>query len=147
VSADGWEQIPAVPPLHVSIVPMRLSATSPPDGERRNHLAYGYLRAEEQDEIEIALLRKDMARFCRDCDYGLVNVAVDRGSDGTELARPGFAAALAALEEPGVSALVLPTVTHLSDDPLVRQGLLRTVARTGVDVLTVYRDTKDRRKR
>jgi hypothetical protein len=81
-----------------------------------------------------------MARFCAACGYRLTGVVVDRGSDGSELARIGFTTALAALKLPQVSALVLPTLSHISDDPVVRQGLLRLVARTGVDVLTVYRE-------
>jgi hypothetical protein len=101
-------------------------------------LVYGYIRADEPDEIEIALLRADMAAYCQAHGYRLTNVCCDRGSDGTEWDRAGFTAALDALKLPSSYALLVPTLADLSTDEVVRQGLVRLVRRTGAKLLVLH---------
>jgi Resolvase, N terminal domain len=109
-------------------------------------LVYGYIRAEEPDEIEIALLRKEMAAFCEEHDYRLTNVCCDRGSDGTEWGRAGFAAALDALALPSSYGLLVPALAHLSTDAVVRDGLVRLVRRTGAKLLVLHAEQPNEAK-
>jgi len=51
------------------------------------------------------------------------------------MARPGFAAVLDALALPDSVALVVPDLDHLSPDSLVREGLVRSVRRTGAKII------------
>lgn len=99
--------------------------------------AYGYILAEEPNEDQISDLRKEIGAFCRREALHLVTVFCDRGYDGSETARPGFAAALDALALPDSAALVVPTEGHVSPNDTVREGLLRQVKRTGANVLMV----------
>jgi hypothetical protein len=101
-------------------------------------LVYGYIRAEKPDEIEIALQRKEMAEYCKAHELRLVSVCCDRGSDGMELARPGFTAALDALALPTSHALLVPALGHLSTHEVVREGLIRLVRRTGARLLVMH---------
>lgn len=101
-------------------------------------MVYGYLRAEEPDETEIALLRKEMAAYCQAHGYQLAGVCCDRGSDGTELARPGFIAALDSLALPTSYALLIPELGHLSGHNVVREGLTRLVRRAGAKLLVMH---------
>src|SRR5712664_3714284 len=86
--------------------------------------AYGYILAEEPNEDQISGLRKEIGAFCRAEALHLVTVFCDRGYDGSETARPGFAAALDALALPDSTALVVPTKGHVSPNDTVREGLL-----------------------
>lgn len=101
-------------------------------------LVYGYIRAEEPDEIAISFLRKEMADYCKEHELRLANVCCDRGSDGTEMARPGFTAALDALSVRTSHALLVPALGHLSTNNVVRDGLIRMVRRTGAKLLVMY---------
>lgn len=101
-------------------------------------LVYGYIRVEEPDEIEIALLRKEMGEYCQVNALRLASVCCDRGSDGTDLSRPGFTAALDALALPTSHALLVPALGHLSPDGVVREGLMRLVRRTGATLLVMH---------
>ncbi|MGH3623628.1 MAG: recombinase family protein [Sciscionella sp.] len=92
---------------------------------------YGYLRTNDPDEDTVASLRVDVRVFCAGRDWRLVTVFCDRGSDGSETARPGFAAALDALALPDSMALVVPSLTHLSPDEAVRAVLASMVRRAG----------------
>jgi hypothetical protein len=57
--------------------------------------------------------------------------------------RPGITAALDALALPDSSALVVPTMDHLSPDNTIREELLRQVKRTGAQVLVVVQDANE----
>ncbi|MGH3624936.1 MAG: recombinase family protein [Sciscionella sp.] len=59
----------------------------------------------------------------------------DRDSDGSETARPGFAGALDALVLPASTALVVPSLAHLSPDATVRAALASMVRRAGAQVV------------
>jgi hypothetical protein len=111
--------------------------------EAMTRLVYGYIRAEEPDEIEIALLRTEMAAYCDAHGYRLTNVCCDRGSDGTESDRAGFTAALDALTLPSSYGLLVPALAHLSTDDVVRDGLVRLVRRTGAKLLVLHAEQPD----
>lgn len=106
-------------------------------------LVFGYIRAEEPDEIEIGLLRKEMDDYCRAHDYRLAGVCCDRGSDGTEYGRPGFAAALDVLALPTSHALLVPALSHFSPHKAVREGLIRLIRRTGAKLLVMHGPGQD----
>lgn len=106
-------------------------------------LVYGYIRVEEPDEIEIALLRMEMAAYCEAHGYRLANVCCDRGSDGTESDRVGLTAALDALTLPSSYGLLVPALAHLSTDDVVRDGLVRLARRTGAKLLVLHAEQPD----
>jgi hypothetical protein len=101
-------------------------------------LVFGYIRAEEPDEIEIGLLRKEMAAYCEVNDYRLATVCCDRGSDGSEFSRPGFTVALDVLALPTSYALLVPALAHLSPQEVIREGLIRLVRRTGAQLFVIH---------
>jgi DNA invertase Pin-like site-specific DNA recombinase len=101
-------------------------------------LVYGYIHAEEPDEIEISLLRTEMAAYCQKNGYRLANVCCDRGSDGTKWDRAGFTAALDALALPPSYGLLVPALAHLSTDDVVRHELMHLVRRTGAKLLVLH---------
>lgn len=104
-----------------------------------NPVAFGYLRADVPDENEIRVWR-EIAQACTAKNYRLATIYCDRGCDGSELARPGFAGLLDALALPDNAAVVVPDLTHLSTDVGVRHTLQYHVRRTGACLLAV-RDT------
>lgn len=112
-------------------------------GDDMTQLVYGYVRAQEPDENEIALLRKEMSEYCKANDYRLATVCCDRGSDGTEWGPASFTAALDALSLPSTLGLLVPALGHLSTDALVRDGLVRLVRRTGAKLLVLHADESD----
>lgn len=100
-------------------------------------LVYGYLRAEEPDERELVVLRKEMNRFCAAYGYRLGAVFCDRGVPGDTIARTGFTGLLDVLQVPGVHGVVVPTLGHMSSHELVRKALVRMVERAGAQLIVV----------
>lgn len=98
-------------------------------------LVHGYVRMDEPDEAEIALLGKDLGLFCRLSGYRLGSVFVDRGVPEEVFARAGFADLLDALRLTGASAVVVPTLDHLSSQAFVQDALVRMVTVVGGRVL------------
>jgi resolvase-like protein len=108
------------------------------ESSRRLAAVYGYVRAEDADDRTVAALRQELGRFCKTNGLHLVTVCFDRDSDGSEIARPGFAAVLDALALPDSVALVVPDLNHLSHAEVVREALVRSVRRTGAKVLVAH---------
>lgn len=106
--------------------------TKPPDTRIQ---AFGYVRAEDPADDDVPALRAEIAAFCRTEDLRLVTIFCDRGSDGSELARPGFAGLLDALAVTAHARLVTADLNHLSPFEAIREGLLRQVRRTGARLL------------
>lgn len=98
-------------------------------------MVYGYLRAEEPDESEIAVLRKEMNRLCAAHGYRLGVVFCDRGVADDTIARTGFTRLLDVLRLPGAHGVVVPTLGHVSSDELVRGALVGMVERTGARLI------------
>ncbi|TDP94029.1 recombinase family protein [Labedaea rhizosphaerae] len=108
-----------------------------PSGSVTPRLVFGYIRMEEPDEIEIAKLRDELARFCLGHGFHLGGVFCDRGVAEDAIARVGFAGALDALRVPESYALLVPGREHLSGLELVERALVRMVNRTGCRVLAL----------
>jgi hypothetical protein len=106
--------------------------TKPPDTRIP---AFGYVRSEDPADDQIPALRAEIAAFCRAEDLRLVTIFCDRGSDGSELARPGFAGLLDALAVTGDARLVTPDLNHLSPYEAIREALLRQIRRTRARLL------------
>lgn len=110
--------------------------TVTPQAETNSRPAvYGYLRTDDRNEAAVAGARAKLQRFCAQRDWRLVTVFCDRDCDGTDMARPGFAAALDALALPESTTLVVASLDHLSPDETVRAALMSMVRRVGARVV------------
>jgi hypothetical protein len=98
---------------------------------------YGYLLAEEPDEIQIGLWRKEIAHFCDERGYELVVTFVDRGIPHEQVARTGFTALLDVLELDDSYGVVVPGVEHLSGDNHAVATLRRLIRRTASQLLVI----------
>lgn len=98
---------------------------------------YGYLRAEEPNEIQIGLWRKEIAQFCEAQGYRLALVFVDRGVPHEQVARTGFTGLLDVLELDDSHGVVVPHLEHLSEDNHALAMLLRLIRRTASKLLVI----------
>lgn len=103
-------------------------------------LVYGYLQAEEPDEIQIGLWRKEIGLFCREQGYRLALVFVDRGISDDQAARTGFTGLLDVLALDAYHGVVVPHRDHLSSDGDVFALLTRLIRRTASTLLVVHGD-------
>ncbi|ANZ36957.1 hypothetical protein BBK82_13620 [Lentzea guizhouensis] len=95
---------------------------------------------EQPDEIEIALQRKEIWMFCAAQGLTLGAVFVDRRVHGDVTARLGFTALVDVLCFPDSYAVVVPSLTHLSERPGVRRVLASRIRGTASQLLAVYGD-------
>lgn len=114
-------------------------AANEPSGNRPR-TAYGYIRMEKPDEIEIALLRKEIGTFCTAQGLTLGAVFVDRGVQGDVTTRMGFTALVDVLCFTDSYAVVVPTFAHLSERPGVRRVLTSRILSTASRLFVVYGD-------
>lgn len=98
---------------------------------------YGYLRTDEPNEEQVSSWRAELGAFCRDNGLRLLMVFCDRGSDGSEIARPGFAGLLDVLALPESVGVVVPDLDHLSPRAEVRDALIRMAKRTGAELIVI----------
>lgn len=117
-------------------MPASVAANEPSGNGPRT--AYGYIRMEMPDEIEIALQRKEIGAFCAARGLTLGAVFVDRGVQGDATTRLGFAALVDVLCFPDSYAVVVPTLAHLSERPGVRRELTSRIRGTASQLLVVY---------
>ena len=108
-------------------------------------IVYGYLLAEDSDEIQIGLWRKEIAAFCEARGYRLALVFVDRGIPHEQVARIGFTALLDVLELRTAHAVVVPSIDHLSGDNHAIAVLRRLVRRTGSQLVLIDEKPDDMR--
>lgn len=101
-------------------------------------VALGYVRMEWPDEVEISLMRDDIASYCSLNGYRLGSVFVDRGVPDDVFARTGFIDLLNDVRQTEANAVVVPTVDHLSSDAFVQDALKRMVEQANAEVLVVY---------
>lgn len=104
-------------------------------------VAYGYVRMEEPDRIQINRFRLDLATFCGLGGYRLVSVFVDRGVTDEQFARTGFTDLVAAVQVAEADAVVVPTLDHLSPHVSIRDGLKAMVEQLGARLLVTYDET------
>lgn len=98
---------------------------------------YGYLLAEESDEIQIAFWRKEIAEFCEEEGYRLVVTFTDRGIPHEQVARTGFTALLDVLALENSYAVVVPDLGHLSGNNHALAMLRRLIRRTGSQLIVM----------
>lgn len=117
-------------------MPASVAANEPSGDKART--AYGYIRMEKPDEIEIALQRKKIGSFCAAQGLTLGAVFMDRGVQGDVTTRLGFTALLDVLCFPDSHAVVVPTLAHLSERPGVRRVLTSRIRGTASQLFIVY---------
>lgn len=105
-------------------------------------LVHGYVRMEDPDDAQIALLCKDIGTFCAVNGYRLGSVFIDRGVPDDVFARTSFIELLDAVRLTGASAVVVPTLAHLSSDLFLQDSLMRMVQVAGGRVLEAYQDSE-----
>lgn len=104
---------------------------------------YGYLLAEDPDEIQIGLWRKEVAAFCEVHGYRLALIFVDRGIPHEQVARIGFTALLDALELRTAQAVVMPSLDHLSSNNHAIAVLRRLIRRSGTQLILIDGEIDD----
>jgi hypothetical protein len=77
-------------------------------------VVYGYLLAEQPDELEIVAWQREIRHFCRTRCLVLANVFIDRGPLGDTVQRPGLGGLLDVLAMPETFGFVVPSEEHLS---------------------------------
>lgn len=117
-------------------MPASVAAIEPSSDKART--AYGHIRMEKPDEIEIALQRKEIWAFCAAQGLTLGAVFVDRGLLGDTTMRLAFTALLDVLCFPDSYAVVVPTLEHLSERPGIREVLASRIRGTASRLLAVY---------
>ncbi|GLZ30803.1 hypothetical protein Lesp02_29920 [Lentzea sp. NBRC 105346] len=95
----------------------------PTTGGLLQKVMYGYIRMEEPDEIEIALLRKQMAVVAAAHGCWLGAVFIDRQVPADTVARMGFTALVDVLSFPDTFGVVVPTLDDLSTESGLRNVL------------------------
>lgn len=104
-------------------------------------LAYGHVRTDQADETELARLRGGMRACCRRHGLSLIQVCVDQGSSGTDIARMGLGDVLDLVEQAEDSVLVVPELTHLAMDGQLLSAILLGLHRQGRRLLVMGEDS------
>jgi hypothetical protein len=103
--------------------------------------AVGYLRLADDTDVDVfAALLKEIAACCQREDLFLKHTFVDRGYDGTQLARPGIVELQQALKDTQGLAVVLPTLEHLSPADSIRRALVLMVRRLDGHLVVIHKD-------
>jgi hypothetical protein len=110
-----------------------------PNGVNR-HTVYGYLRLEEPDNDQIALLCKELSSYCEEAGIHLASVFVDRQVTSKQVKRPGFAGVIDVLDLASSHGVVVPHLHHLSGDNEVLAFLRRLIRRRGSALLVVHEE-------
>ncbi len=97
-------------------------------------LAFGYIRLGRPDRTRLEALRRGIRAFCGREGLALDLVFADSGVQGTELVRPGWTALIDVLGQAKAHAVVLPTLDHLSRDPVLRAELRAQITQTGAAI-------------
>jgi len=115
-----------------------------PEPDVDNHpVVYGYVRAEEPDEIQIGLLRNEIGQLGHGQGYHLAVIFVEPGVADDETARTGFTGLLDVLELDATHGAVVPDLDLISSDNYTRAYLYRLIQRTAAKLIAVYREPDD----
>jgi DNA invertase Pin-like site-specific DNA recombinase len=98
---------------------------------------FGYIRVEYPDRTRIERWRSEIARYCEQERLALITVYADNGVSGTEMIRPGLAALLVGLSKVAVDAVVVPSLGHLSDEPVLQEELCARIIGSGAALLVI----------
>jgi hypothetical protein len=97
--------------------------------------AVGYIRLDDHDDSQFAVLLKDIATCCLREGLRLVRTFYDRGYDGSQLARAGIVEVQEALRATPGLVVVVPTLDHLSPANVIRSPLTLMIHRLGGKLL------------
>ncbi|PRY40513.1 recombinase family protein [Umezawaea tangerina] len=111
-----------------------------PQAETSRPVVYGYLRLEEPDNDQIAMLCKELSSYCAEAGFLLASVFVDREVPGKQVKRPGFAGVIDVLDLASSHGVVVPHLDHLSIDNEVLAFLRRLIRRRGSVLLVVHEE-------
>jgi len=100
-------------------------------------VVFGYVRLSRADSGGVRRLRRRIDAYCAREGLALELVFADSGIGDAELVRPGWTALLDALRRTGGPVVVLPTLDHLSRDPLLRAELRTQLSEAGATVAVV----------
>ncbi len=106
-------------------------------------VVYGYLLAEEPDELEIVAWRREIRHFCRTRGLVLANVFVDRGPLSATVQRPKLGGLLDVLAMPGTFGFVVPSEDHLSRSKPALMVLALRISQTPAQIMVMSRHTDD----
>jgi len=94
-------------------------------------VVFGYVRLSRADPPGV---RRQIGAYCAREGLALELVFADSGIGDAELVRPGWTALLDALRRTGGPVVVLPTLDHLSRDPVLRAELRTQLSAAGATV-------------
>lgn len=114
--------------------------SSPRSMRDQRPVVYGYLLAPQPEEIEIAAWKKEIAWWCREQDFHLGAVFVDRSIAEDQVRRPGIQGLLDALLLPGVVGVVVPNAGHLSTEAGALATLQKLIEDTNSELLCIEAD-------
>jgi hypothetical protein len=97
--------------------------------------AIGYIRLDDHDDNEFAVLLKDIATCCLREGLRLIRTFYDQGNDGSTLARPGVVELRQALQYMPGLVVIVPTLDHLSPADSIRSPLLLMIHKFGGKLL------------
>lgn len=98
---------------------------------------YGYLLAEDPDELEIAAWQRELRHVCRQRGYALANIFVDRGELGDTLARPGLGGLFDVLAMPGTYGFIVPSIDHLARSPSALMVLGQRLSQMNTQIIVL----------
>ncbi|MEV8439047.1 recombinase family protein [Actinosynnema sp. NPDC051121] len=100
-------------------------------------VVYGYLLAEEPDELEIVAWQREIRHFCRTRGLVLANVFVDRGPLGDTVQRPGLGGLLDVLAMPETFGFVVPSEDHLGRSKQSLMVLALRISQTQAQIVVM----------
>lgn len=106
-------------------------------------VVYGYLLAEEPDELEIVAWQREIRHFCRTRGLVLANVFVDRGPLGDTVQRPGLGGLLDVLAMPETFGFVVPHEDHLARSKQALMVLAMRISQTKAQSVVISQHTGD----
>lgn len=116
------------------IKPKQVPDWLPSDAPR----VYGYLRAEDPDEIELSALRKEIGLFCQEHGYRLETVIIDRYATDDMVVRAGFTGLLDVLQLDSSHGVVVPDLGHLSGNNHALALIQRLIRRTASRLIVIH---------
>ncbi|WP_322777985.1 recombinase family protein [Frankia sp. Cas4] len=110
-------------------------------------LVYGYIRLSPADPQDIGdCLMRDLAAYADREGLTLAGVFTDRDEGGNDqLGRSGFVVMVESLRRPGVSGVLIPSLTHFSRFPGVHQAMRALIElETGARVFVMNQPSEER---
>jgi Resolvase, N terminal domain len=100
-------------------------------------VVFGYVRLARSDQSRLRGLRQQIVCYCGAEELSLELVFGDCGVHDNVLTRPGWTALMDRLSYTSAYAVVVPSLDHLSRDPVLRTELRTQVVASGAVVLVM----------